>query len=280
MKIHEKGIRPKSEAFFATPGARTKKLFYYVTCTGHYWYENTYCLRRDHYNSFLMMYVLKGKGKLWQPGQRESPFQKGELVLMDCYGPHGYSAGEDLETLWLHFDGLNSREIYEEICSGGARAVTPVDSYVVRTQLQEIFQMHKGGVRMDDGIQSAALSRIFAELLRTDSGAQRGQEPDLELCLAYIREHLQEEIRVKDLADCAALSEFHFSRWFKSRTGASPYEYITAMRVNEAKVCLKATDRPLAVVAGECGFASEGNFNRAFRRHTGVTPGAFRRMDL
>ena len=279
MKIKEPGIIPGSEAFFATPGTRTRKLFYYVTCTGHFRYENTYSLKRDHYNSFLMMYVLNGSGRL-QLERKESIFQKDDLVLVDCYEPHGYHAQKDLETLWLHFDGLNSREIYREICPSGPGMAAVKDRRLVRELMQEIYQMHVRAKRVDEGIQSACLSRIFAELLGSEPEQEEKEEPELAACLAYIQRNLAEDIRVKDLAECVSLSEFYFSRWFRSRMGASPYEYITSLRVNEAKIRLKTGRSSLASIASECGFASEGNFIRSFKRMTGTTPGEFRKMGL
>ena len=64
MKTKERGIKPDSDIFFSTPSNQTLKLFYYVTCTGHFYYEDFYRLHRDSYNSFLIMHIVKGKANI------------------------------------------------------------------------------------------------------------------------------------------------------------------------------------------------------------------------
>lgn len=279
MKTTEPGITSRSEVFFATPSQRARQLFYYVTCTGHFYYEDTYRLRRQSYNSFLVMYVLRGTGAVLQ-GEREMPMKKGDVVLLDCYAPHGYRAVKDLETLWVHFDGLNSRSLYEAL-EERQNGVVPVrDAYMIRGGLQRIYDLRASGSLPDEALESACLSRIFAEFFDAGWSVIPREDRSVEDTIRYIRENLRENLRIKDLAAQAALSEFYFSRWFKAQTGTTPYEYIMTMRVNEGKNLLKSTDRALSDIAVACGFSTEGNFIRAFKKQTGLTPGAFRRMGL
>jgi AraC-like DNA-binding protein len=51
-------------------------------------------------------------------------------------------------------------------------------------------------------------------------------------------------------------------------------------RIREAARLLQDTDLPLKVVAERCGFADANYFGKAFRQHTGVSPGAFRRSGV
>ena len=88
-----------------------------------------------------------------------------------------------------------------------------------------------------------------------------------------------EEIGLDDLAAEACLSPFHFSRLFQKATGLSPHRYVAERRVQEAKRKLAEGRLSLVEIALETGFGSQGNFNRIFRRHTGQTPGAFRRQN-
>jgi AraC family transcriptional regulator len=88
-----------------------------------------------------------------------------------------------------------------------------------------------------------------------------------------------EEIGLDDLAAEACLSPFHFSRLFQKATGLSHHRYVAERRVQEAKSKLAEGRLSLVEIALETGFGSQGNFNRIFRRHTGQTPGAFRRQN-
>jgi AraC family transcriptional regulator len=85
-----------------------------------------------------------------------------------------------------------------------------------------------------------------------------------------------EEIGLDELAAEACLSPFHFSRVFQNATGLSPHRYVTERRIREAKTKLAEGRLSLVEIALEAGFGSQGNFNRIFRKHTGLTPGEFR----
>ena len=91
----------------------------------------------------------------------------------------------------------------------------------------------------------------------------------------YINANLTKEITVEELAATASLSRFHFSRMFKIATGQSPSRFIGRLRLELSKSLL-ISGRSIADVASDCGFSSESNFVRSFRRSMGITPGQYR----
>jgi AraC family transcriptional regulator len=95
--------------------------------------------------------------------------------------------------------------------------------------------------------------------------------------LAYVEEHLAEDITVADLANVACLSIFHFTRAFAAATGVPPHRYVSRRRLETAKAMIATGRASLSEIAFECRFSSESSFTRAFRRATGVTPAKYRR---
>ena len=93
--------------------------------------------------------------------------------------------------------------------------------------------------------------------------------------LQYIHANLGESLDISGMATTANLSRFHFARAFKASTGQSPYQYVSAKRLAQAKVLL-AQGQPLADIALALKFSSQANFTRAFRREFGVSPGRYR----
>lgn len=93
---------------------------------------------------------------------------------------------------------------------------------------------------------------------------------------ALIEARLGEEITLADLAREASLSPFHFARCFKAATGMPPHRYLLERRLQRARDMLTGTLASLAEIAAACGFCSQAHLTSAFKRVTGVTPGAFR----
>jgi AraC family transcriptional regulator len=88
----------------------------------------------------------------------------------------------------------------------------------------------------------------------------------------YVEEHLGEDLPLAALAGAVGLSPYHFARLFRETTGLSPHQYLIRRRVERAKLLLATTERSLAAIAHDVGFASSSHLATHFRRLVGVTP--------
>ena len=81
---------------------------------------------------------------------------------------------------------------------------------------------------------------------------------------------------VEDLAREAATSRTVIAERFNSVIGQAPIEYLTSWRMQLAADRLRSGADSVVVIAADVGYESEASFSRAFKRVTGVTPGAWR----
>jgi AraC family transcriptional regulator len=100
--------------------------------------------------------------------------------------------------------------------------------------------------------------------------------------LTRVREYIDANLEggnltIARLAKVASLSQFHFARAFKAAVGKSPHQYVSAHRLEHAKVLLRRGGQSLLDIAVALNFSSQANFTRAFRKGTGMTPGQYRR---
>jgi PAS domain S-box-containing protein len=91
-----------------------------------------------------------------------------------------------------------------------------------------------------------------------------------------VQERLAEPLRVAELAEAAGCSTSQLERRMRKVFGLSASRYLLRARVDRATHLLTTTDRPLAQVAADCGFADQAAFTRTFGRLTGDTPARFR----
>lgn len=96
--------------------------------------------------------------------------------------------------------------------------------------------------------------------------------------LCYMREHFQEDLSLKNLADTAHMSEGQFCRSFKRLTGSTPFTWLNRFRIMESCVCLSGSDKKIGEIAMQCGFNNISYFNREFLRVMKVTPSAYRKQ--
>jgi AraC-like DNA-binding protein len=65
---------------------------------------------------------------------------------------------------------------------------------------------------------------------------------------------------------------------FKHFLAQPPMQYLAAWRLQLAAQQMKSSDLPMKAIADRSGYESEAAFNRAFKRHFGLPPGAWRRQ--
>jgi AraC family transcriptional regulator len=90
-------------------------------------------------------------------------------------------------------------------------------------------------------------------------------------------EHLDQDISLDELAALVSLSRFHFCTAFRLATGQTPHNWLTAIRIQQARRLLAEPDLPIIHVALAVGYQTPSAFAATFRNATGVTPSAFRR---
>lgn len=95
--------------------------------------------------------------------------------------------------------------------------------------------------------------------------------------IAWIETHLDQPIKVDDMAQQASMSERTFYRKFTDSMGITPSKYLEGARLERAKQLLE-TNMPVKTVAGAVGFRSEAGFRSAFEMRFDVSPSLHRVM--
>ena len=103
--------------------------------------------------------------------------------------------------------------------------------------------------------------------------------------LAYTIDHHIRQNPAADLSVPELCSVFNISRGTlynlsKENFGCSISEYVTQCRISAAQKLLERTERTVAEIAAQVGYDDENYFIRLFKKHTGITPGAYRRQHL
>jgi AraC family transcriptional regulator len=89
--------------------------------------------------------------------------------------------------------------------------------------------------------------------------------------IAYMKQHLEEEITTKELADLTGYSLFHFTRIFKKATGISPRHFLSALRIEMGREEL-ARKSSLTKAMMASGYLSPGTFQTRFKNYVGISP--------
>src|SRR5271163_2325247 len=93
----------------------------------------------------------------------------------------------------------------------------------------------------------------------------------------YLRGNLDRQVKLKELARVACLSEFHFHRIFGAVSGETLNNFANRLRLEKAARLLRYSEQSLTDTALDCGFSSSATFSRAFRSGYDTSPSQFRK---
>jgi AraC-like DNA-binding protein len=141
------------------------------------------------------------------------------------------------------------------------------------------FAMHAALVRSDatELERSTLVTETLAEVLGAAPSTARERSPRaVRRARAFLHEAVADKITLDELASHAGLDKFRLVRAFRAEIGLPPYEYLTHVRVSQAKLLLQR-GALVAEAAQAVGFYDESQLHRHFRRIVGVAPGVYAR---
>ncbi len=121
------------------------------------------------------------------------------------------------------------------------------------------MQRAPGKPRNSFPVEEASLSHL---------GIQRAVE--------FIREHHSATLDLEQVAAEACMSKYHLSRLFHRMIGIPYQDYLTRIRIEEAKLLLKQTPYLSLTRIARVGFGSLRNFEGQFKKLTGQSPSEYR----
>lgn len=212
----------------------------------------------------------------------------GTAVVSICVGAFlaaeaGLLDGHEATTSWLFADQLARR--YPDVTVRPERLVVTDRAVTTTAAFSAMFDFALQLIRDHDGPHVA---RGTARVALVDD-ARSSQAPYVDPALLPpagrefslgVKRWLDRNLAIPyDLPRLA--KEFHVStrtmlRRFGDESGQTPLEYLQSTRVRRARLLLETTDRTVAHIAADLGYADPGAFSAIFARHTGRRPRDYR----
>lgn len=153
---------------------------------------------------------------------------------------------------------------------------------------KSVHQEDLSGILMNmnllDKIQSLAeiqqkVIEIVMGCIDTENVAEVNVKSRIQMAVQYIREHYNENITINDLAERYEMSPNYFSSMFKKEVQQSTVNYMTEIRMEEARKLLERSDLSVVDIARKVGYEDSQYFFRVFKKHVGMTPLSYREQN-
>jgi AraC-like DNA-binding protein len=142
--------------------------------------------------------------------------------------------------------------------------------------------------RLETGYELGILScvyRMMTPLLRLHQHEPRSGDPDkhaayyrrLKPAVDYMENHFADKVYMELVCQTVNMSPYHFSSMFKKVFGIPPIQYLTRIRIDQAKRMLVDRDIAVTEIAERSGFCNINYFDKVFKEQSGFTPMEYRK---
>lgn len=253
------------------------------------------------HDAIELTWIEAGRGLRFVGGSVE-PFEAGDMLLLAPRVAHtwktsGAQGGAVRATVLQLHPRSELALLPEWQAAVGALLQTRAGAWAIEPPLREVVARRLARMPADEPLQllgeslavlallaRAALERTAAAraIRPMATGSRPGRPPDgarpqrIDAVLAWIHRQLHAELTADEGARLLHVTPAAFSRAFRRRVGKPFSVYVNDVRIAQACLRLAQTDRPVAEIAQQCGFATLSNFNRHFRERAGCTPREYR----
>ena len=125
---------------------------------------------------------------------------------------------------------------------------------------------------------------VLINLIRIHNGENNyskmtSANKNIEILIKYLKNNMSRKVALNELAGLLHFTPEYLCRYFKKHMGVSLYTYLTELRMKRAKLLLLNSSYSVSDVAFYCGYQYLSNFQKAFKKHTGMTPSEYRNLN-
>ncbi len=94
--------------------------------------------------------------------------------------------------------------------------------------------------------------------------------------MRYINANLDKKLTTGEIASALGMNRTYLCKVFQQKSGRTLVDFITDLKLEEAKRLLHITDKPVARISDDLAFSSQSYFQNVFKKQTGMTPKQYR----
>jgi AraC-like DNA-binding protein/mannose-6-phosphate isomerase-like protein (cupin superfamily) len=232
-----------------------------------------------HYR-FVLIVNLRTEGTV-ALDNRSFELRPGEALLVFPHQFHHFHPpkSESIRWLFLTFELTQP----ENIASLRNRVNPLSDNF--KSQLSRLIAMYADKQTLKETATAISLltGLMLLELMQQEGRASTrttmARPSVIDQINRYIWDNFDKDLKLSDLAEKFPYSESHLRLLFRKRMGMSLGTYIQKVKMNRARSLLVSSGLNVSQVAQACGYDSLYSFSRAFKKTTGLSPLAYKKVN-
>lgn len=241
-------------------------------------------VRKNGCNQYILIYCIKGKGWISEGGNKYAVKENQYFVIPpDVAHSYASDSTDPWSIYWVHFAGELAAYFYDTI--GSAKTISPSNLDRIEDRIQLFLEVIRN-LEMGYGMENLQYANVcllhflssfkflsqFRQIRRIDD------EDTVANSISFMKKNLDERHSLESLASISGLSVSQYSLLFRKKTGRSPMDYFTNLRMQGACRLLDNSTLRIGEIARRVGYNDPFHFSRIFKQVMGLSPLHYRKQ--
>jgi AraC family transcriptional regulator of arabinose operon len=253
----------------------------YATAIGYYPLASYHDRERENgCGDYILLYCIDGHGYVEEQGQR-TLLNPSSFYILPKNSQHHYGsiAKKPWSIYWLHFNGEQANLLFQRYAESTHPNVLKYDrdridrfNYLLSTLGNDLTQMNMDMLYLN-------LLTLITSFTHLKGDHKDFPDDSVSRTIQFMKDNVNENFKIKELADMSNYSVTRFSQLFKARTGYAPMQYVLHLKIQGACQYLSFSKMNIKEIAQTLGFLDPFYFSRIFKVLTGKSPLNYRKTN-
>jgi len=226
-------------------------------------------LTAPHIHPFYeIILTLKGDGEV-AVEERNFHMHPGSVLVIPPNALHGGLSVGGYEEIYMQIDSFPM--LAEDLENGVLHVENDTDGLLMQLARQLLYRF----VRGEKDTTFSLLYELFLRLLAEKSASFKNDPAVEQVCSLLTQNYSDPELSLSEVLSATGYQKDHIRRRFVAACGVTPVEYLTNLRIENAKLLLERRGEmglTVAEIAVRCGYYDSHYFSKVFKKRVGVSP--------
>lgn len=236
--------------------------------------------RKNGSQQYILLYCTEGKGQV-NISKNQFELAPNTYIIIPKNTAHHYcsSPQDPWSIYWIHFTGKNADLLYERY-----KRDTNPEVQAIAFDEQRVAQFNQMLSLLENNYSTRNIELTNIKLLQFLSSFIYHEEmypsqypvDQISASIKFMKQDLAQTYTIKELAVQSSYSVTHYSDLFKKKTGCSPMQYFSQLKIQKSCQYLYFTDLNIKQISVMVGFDDPYYFSRLFKKLMGYSPAKYR----
>lgn len=236
-------------------------------------------IRNDNNGIYSIEYVYSGECVI-QHNKEIFTAKAGDFFILHPYNYHHYYSNpkNPCKKIFICIE-VGNKLVRHLVNDYNLTNITHLPGFNNPTSWEQCFDAFKNNRRDSSKLFYMTIHSILFDAASKIANTVNNDVSSLKLLKDYLERNITHRVTIEDCCQIAGMNKARLYSSFRQVFGMTPLTYIIQLKIDAAKTILEKTNISISEIADTFDFYDQYHFSKTFKKHTGISPNEYRRLN-